>query len=491
MTANTQAIDAGAAARHNSIEAHSIDYIPDDERTSKVRDQGPFWFLGNFHFFTVSIGFIGPSMGLTAGWSALAGGLGILFGTLFMALHGSQGPQLGLPQMIQSRAQFGYRGVVLALLGTLLVFVGFNVVNGALLGSGLQSLFGWQSSVVAIVATVIAAVLAIYGHDLLHKVFKYSFMISVPVYAVLTLAALLGFANNSDATTTDIVSHGANTAAFGWVAFLTQFAAGASYNISYAPYVSDYSRYLPRKTRSSALITAIAGGASFSGIWMIALGAWLATRLGGTDALVALYQAGTNVLPGFGYLVVITSVISLVSVMGLNAYSGVLTVLTGVDSIRKIHPTRGTRITTTIAIAAIWLAFTLALSGEALHLLEGFLAIMLYFLVPWTAVNLVDYFFVRRGHYAITHFFTPDGIYGAWEWRGIGAYLIGFVAMIPFIIAGDFYEGPIAKALGGIDIGWLIGLIVSGGAYYLFARSLDLKAEQPFIAQSEKDLKLK
>ncbi|SFH63170.1 Purine-cytosine permease [Collimonas sp. OK307] len=487
MTVNAQAIDVGGATRHTAIEAHSIDYIPEGERTSKVRDQGPFWFLGNFHFFTVSIGFIGPSMGLPAGWSALAGALGIMFGTLFMAFHGSQGPELGLPQMIQSRAQFGYRGVVLALVGTLLVFVGFNVVNAALLGSGLQSLFGWQSSMVAIVTTVIAAVLAIYGHDLLHKVFKYSFMISVPVYVALTLAALLGFANNTDAITT----HAASAATFGWVAFLTQFAAGASYNISYAPYVSDYSRYLPRKTRSSALITAIAGGASFSGIWMIALGAWLATRLGGTDALVALYQAGTNVFPGFGYLVVITSVISLVSVMGLNAYSGVLTVLTGVDSIRKIHPTRRTRMITTIAIAAIWLAFTLALSGKALHLLEGFLAIMLYFLVPWTAVNLVDYFFVRHGHYAITHFFTPDGIYGAWGWRGISAYLIGFIAMIPFIIAGDFYEGPIAKVIGGIDIGWLIGLIVSGSAYYLFARSLDLKAEQPFIAQSEKDLKLK
>ena len=32
-----------------------------------------------------------------------------LIGTLFMAFHASQGPQLGLPQMIQSRGQFGYR----------------------------------------------------------------------------------------------------------------------------------------------------------------------------------------------------------------------------------------------------------------------------------------------------------------------------------------------------------------------------------------------
>lgn len=34
---------------------------------------------------------------------------------------------------------------------------------------------------------------------------------------------------------------------------------------------------------------------------------------------------------------------------------------------------------------------------------------MLYLLVPWTAVNLTDYFFVRRGHYAIADLFTSNG----------------------------------------------------------------------------------
>jgi len=37
------------------------------------------------------------------------------------------------------------------------------------------------------------------------------------------------------------------------------------------------------------------------------------------------------------------------------------------------------------------------------------LTLMLYLLVPWTALNLVDFFFVRHGHYAITDIFRPDG----------------------------------------------------------------------------------
>src|SRR5690606_33234061 len=133
MPGSTQPVRAAEAGGGLAIEGHSIDYIPESERHARLGSQGPFWFLGNFHFFTISIGFVGPALGLSALWTTLAGALGIMFGTLFMAFHGSQGPEMGLPQMIQSRAQFGYRGVVLVLLATLFVFVGFNVVNVTLI----------------------------------------------------------------------------------------------------------------------------------------------------------------------------------------------------------------------------------------------------------------------------------------------------------------------------------------------------------------------
>ena len=97
------------------IETRSIDWVPDTERHGKVWHQAPLWFLGNFQYFTIPIGVIGPSFGLSLGWTIVAGTAGILVGTMFMALHATQGPTLGLPQMIQSRAQFGYRGVIVAL----------------------------------------------------------------------------------------------------------------------------------------------------------------------------------------------------------------------------------------------------------------------------------------------------------------------------------------------------------------------------------------
>jgi hypothetical protein len=55
------------------IEVHSIDWIPDTERHGKVWQQAMLWFLGNFQYFTIPIGFVGPALGLSLGWSILAG----------------------------------------------------------------------------------------------------------------------------------------------------------------------------------------------------------------------------------------------------------------------------------------------------------------------------------------------------------------------------------------------------------------------------------
>ena len=76
-------------------------------------------------------------------------------------------------------------------------------------------------------------------------------------------------------------------------------------------------------------------------------------------------------------------------------------------------------------------------------------------------------------------------MYGRWGWRGIAAYLIGFAAMIPFFDVGTlFTRASSAKALGGADISFFIGLPVAGILYYIFSRSIDVAAETR-VAQAE------
>ena len=220
------------------IELHSIDFVPEHERHGRVQDQGPFWFLSNFHFFAIAIGFVGPTLGLSLGATTLAGTLGIVIGTVFQAFHASQGPEMGLPQMIQSRAQFGYRGVIVPLLATLVSLVGYNVVSTVLVSAGSQALWGVNRSTVAVGMSLLAAALAIWGYDWLHRVFRILFWISLPLFSILTLAILTGKAGGTAPA----------PGGFSWAAFVTQLASAASFNITAAPYVCDYSRYLPSST---------------------------------------------------------------------------------------------------------------------------------------------------------------------------------------------------------------------------------------------------
>lgn len=123
MAANSESASAPA----HGIEKHSIDHVPDSERHGVVWHQGPFWFTGAFVIPSMLVGFIGPSLGLGLVWTIIAVGFGMALGTAFMALHANQGPKLGLPQMIQSRAQFGALGAIFPLIVAVFIYIGYNV----------------------------------------------------------------------------------------------------------------------------------------------------------------------------------------------------------------------------------------------------------------------------------------------------------------------------------------------------------------------------
>jgi nucleobase:cation symporter-1, NCS1 family len=158
--------------------------------------------------------------------------------------------------------------------------------------------------------------------------------------------------------------------------------------------------------------------------------------------------------------------------------------ISAVDSFKRVRPTLSVRVITVAFTAALSLIGALAATQNFLGNFSNFLLLVLYLFVPWTAVNLVDYYIVRRGHYAIAEIFNPHGMYGRWGWRGILAYLIGFAAMVPFFNVGTLYEGAAAKALNGADISFFVRLPVAGLLYYAFTRSVDVAAETR-IAEAE------
>ena len=118
-----------------------------------------------------------------------------------MAFDATQGPVFGLPQMIQTRAQLGYRGVVVALFAMLFTYMAFNVADQVLMGAGLHGAFGWNAGLVAIATAVLAALLAIFGYDWVHRVFRFLLVISFPCYAIISVAILIGHAGGAAPTT--------------------------------------------------------------------------------------------------------------------------------------------------------------------------------------------------------------------------------------------------------------------------------------------------
>ncbi|MEU5598031.1 cytosine permease [Streptomyces sp. NPDC020298] len=462
--------------RVTGLEIRSIDYVPLDERHGKLWHLGPLWFMSNAQIATLAVGLISITSGGNLIWSLIAIVAGTVIGTFFMAFHSAQGPQLGLPQMIQSRPQFGYVGALLVWIFAYVQYAGFNVFNTILAGEALHSTLHGGVKLWVIVVTAIAFVVALVGYDIIHKaerVLTYTFLVVFGVFTVGVLTTLHYPAGSFD------LGH------FAWTPFLAQFGVVAGYQISWAIYVSDYSRYLPPDVTVRKTFYWTYFGSALGGIWLMVLGALLAAWAGkGFDTIASINAAGDKVFDGFGAIVLLFATLGLVSVTALNMYGGSLTLISAIDSFRRVTPTLTVRLVTIGLTAALSVIGALAATANFLSNFENFLLLVLYLFIPWTAVNLMDYYVVRRGHYAIAEIFHPHGIYGRWGWHGIIAYLVGFATMVPFFSVGTLYVGPIARALDGADLSLFVGLPVSAVLYWLLTRDIDVAAETR-LAQAE------
>jgi purine-cytosine permease-like protein len=213
----------------------------------------------------------------------------------------------------------------------------------------------------------------------------------------------------------------------------------------------------------------------------------LASRLDAPDAIGSLVAVGNQLVPGFGTTLVLVSVPALVSICAVNAYGAMLTSASAIDGFRPVQRGVRTRIVGLVVVMAVSVVIALALPEQYLISFNNFVLLMLYFLIPWTAVNLVDFYLVRHGRYAITEIFKPNGVYGGWALRGLIAYVAGIAAMVPFVVT-SFYSGPLAERLDGVDISFVVGLVVAGGAYYALTRNLDVQGEARAVAASDAEL---
>jgi NCS1 family nucleobase:cation symporter-1 len=442
------------------IEQHTIYQIPNDERHGTWRDLFTIWFGSNIMMLTIVTGALATAVFKLDFVSALGAiAIGNFVGAIFMALHAAQGPQLGVPQMVQTRGQFGTIGAVLVVGIVIIMYVGFLASNIVLGGQSLHTILpGINEHVLITFIAVVSVIATIYGHDLIHAYAR--FLTVVSGIALVTTFVWIVFVHGLPANFLQMNSYSA-------AGFFSMVSVGALWQIAYAPYVSDYSRYMPHDTGAVPAFWASYWGCSLGSILPMALGALLGLVAANGDPVAGLTAfTGAAALP----IVIIFSV-GIAGTNAMNLYCGVLSTITLVNTfIPNWRAGPIARVITAIIITIIGLAIALFTAANFLANYTNFILLLLYVLVPWTAINLVDFYLVRHGDYDVAAFFTPEGgIYGRFNKAAIFCYLLGIAIQLPFVSTA-MYTGPVATALNGVDISWIVGLVVISPIYYFLAR---------------------
>jgi len=457
-----------AAIEHNTIQP-----IPLDKRHGTGSYLFTIWFGCNMNMLTVVTGALATTLfGLNFIPSCFALIVGVLLGTIFMALHAAQGPQLGVPQMVQTRGQFGSVGSIVVVAAVVLMYLGFIASNMVLGGQSIHvAMHGVSINTGVVVLGVVSVIAAIYGYDMIHEYSKYVSVITglVLLAVFVSLIFFVGLPKNF-----------MTTGAFTWPNFIGAASLGALWTLSYAPYVSDYTRYMPKDIGVVPAFWGTYWGTSLGSILPMILGAMIGLIIGNGDVVAGFAHAsGPIMLP-----VMIIFTIALACATAINIYCGVLAVLTLVQTfVTDWMPKMPARIITSLLIFAF--AVAVGIIGQANFLTNymNFLYVLLYVLVPWTAINLVDYYLVRHGSYDVPSFVKSNGgIYGRFQWPAVICYFVGIAIEVPFV-SQTLYTGPIAKMLGGADISWIVCLVIISPVYYFVSRGKTKTVTSAYAAE--------
>ena len=135
---------------------------------------------------------------------------------------------------------------------------------------------------------------------------------------------------------------------------------------------------------------------------------------------------------------------------------------------RWIPTAKSRALISTVVLAACAIAAVFASKDFIGHFVDMVL-VLLVVLVPWTAINLIDFYAIHKGKYDIASIFRVDGgIYGRYNPQALLAYAIGIAVQIPFMNT-PLYVGPISAHLDGADLSWIVGLLVTSPLYYWLA----------------------
>ncbi|MEV6263496.1 cytosine permease [Streptomyces sp. NPDC051784] len=426
------------------IETHGIAPVPEDRRYGGPGRLFTVWFAPNLTMTGVFTGTVGVALGLDFTTALVAVVLGTLVGAAPTAYLGTWGSRTGVGQLPLARLAFG-PGVVLPGALQWLSSIAWDALIGLFGGDALAQLCGWPFWLGVLVVMAAQGALGVLGYEAIHRLQTVMTFALAVAFAVLAVKLTDGVHPASSGA-----AHGADRAG----AFVLTFTIALSLSLSWAPYASDFSRYLPAGTSRPRMFWYTLLGISVSFVAVQTLGLWGASVFTDQTARGIDTLLGGGALGAFGLLAV---VLAALCSNAMNDYSGSLALQT--IGVRLPRPVGA-------ALAAV-LGFPLVLWMHAADTTARFQNVLLlvgYWIPGFVAVVAVDWMArarARRG--APIDLAAESALERPW-WPALAAFVAAFAVAVPFMSTG-LYVGPVAEALHGADLAYGVAFLTALALY--------------------------
>jgi nucleobase:cation symporter-1, NCS1 family len=444
------------------MEVRGFDHIPEAERNMTLRQVGIFWVANSVNLFSFAIGALCITQGLNLWMALTACAVGSL--TYVYISYGSLvSVRAGLPISTFTRAAFGMRGNLPNTVLSWVVSVAFEVINTIFGVEALLALFnllGWTDAgalgkwLAVLLQLVLCGGIAVLGHATMVW-FQRVFAVLVTSALIVVIAFVVANNEFHAASSHVFLSPGATVAAF-----LTACGAIASNPLSFLFNGADWVRYLPSATPGRAVFQRVFWASYLPSLALTAMGAICATLGDMSDPVAGLKPF----MPGWLFVIYIFAVFggSLANNIPTYYSSGLALQAIGLRLHRNVATGLDVIVSTAIALYILFVQdFSTALND--------FIAVLVVWVGPYGGVWICDGF-MRRGKFDFLAIHSKAGAAGRyWGWHGLNP--VGCIALLCGMTAAalttksPLFDGPIAVALGGTDISWLVGLPTSALVY--------------------------
>ncbi|MDV3125969.1 cytosine permease [Mycobacterium sp. 21AC1] len=446
------------------VETRGIDFIPPEERHGKPRDVFAVWAASNINYLYILLGGLLTVFGLNV-WQAMTA---VVVGNLFWVAIGTiatSGPVAGAPSSVIMRAMYGTNGnrinVGIFNWPVSIAYEAINLCVGALAGFAVIEAWGGSLSIptkvaIVIVTSGVTLAISVYGHA---TILRMSGVFTAVLAAAMVVLGVFVVAHADWGYQPETVLTGG--AMWAKLAAGIALIAAAPLSWSISP---DYARYLPSDTSAKAVAIWTALGGVIPNVTLAALGVLAGTVIDMREAQTNLAQ----IVPGWFYpLFLLVIVVGSMANNVLTMYSSGLSLqAVGIPLRRSITVLFDGLLGVALACYALFVSdFTSALSS--------ILELTVIVLGPTIFIYVTDQW-LRRNRYdgLALNDVSQNSI--AWYTRGfniagVAAFLSGAIGAALCVDVAEF-SGPIATALGGADLSWLVGPLIASGVYIAVAK---------------------